>query len=278
MPASPAGDASGEATTLLDGFDFTESIGGKPLLRIQADRTVGYGPAAGLAPHLYAGEKVTLTVYPEEGSPVTVHSDHADYDERTRQSRLRGDVRWTDADGSMATTETVVFHPATRTLEAPGRVRFTRGTIDLTAPSARYDVGERIIRFPGPVEGTGAGEDSAGLSRLTAREGLYRRDDGVLELAYVDGQSRTGDRFGSDRLVVQMGGAGQGRPESALATGNVRGILSAEGPAAGAGAAEKLERQFTGDEGVLRFDAAGKAESFSLQGLARAPLGSRTAG
>ena len=264
MPAAPAGDPAGEATTLLDGFDFTESVGGKPLLRIQADRTVGYGPAAGLAPHLYAGEKVTLTVYPEEGAPVTVHSDRADYDERTRQSRLQGDVRWTDADGSMATTETVVFHPATRSLEAPGRVRFTRGSIDLTAPSARYDVGERVVRFSGPVEGTGAGEDSAGLSRLTARDGLYRRDDGVLELTYVDGQSRTGDRFGSDRLVVQMAGAGQG-PESARATGNVRGILSAEGPAAGA-AREKLERQFTGDEGVLRFDAAGKAESFSLKG------------
>jgi lipopolysaccharide export system protein LptA len=265
MPAAPDGEDSGQATTLLDGFDFTESVGDKPLLRIQADRTVGYGPAAGLAPHLYAGEKVTLTVYPEDGAPVTVHSDRADYDERTRQSRLQGNVQWTDGDGSMARTETVVFHPGTRALEAPGRVRFTRGTIDLTAPSARYDVRERVVRFAGPVEGTGAGEDSAGFSRLTAREGLYRRDDGVLELAYVDGQSRTGDRFGSDRLVVQMAGAGRGRPESALATGNVRGILSAEGPASGAGG-DKLERQFTGDEGVLRFDADGKAESFALNG------------
>lgn len=265
MPASPHGDASGQATTLLDGFDFTESVGGKPLLRIQAARTVGYGPAAGLAPHLYAGEKVTLTVYPEEGAPVTVHSDRADYDERTRQSRLQGNVQWTDSGGSTARTETVVFHPATRALEAPGRVRFTRGTIDLTAPSARYDVGERILRFAGPVEGTGAGEDSAGFSRLTAREGLYRRDDGVLELAYVTGESRTGDRFGSDRVVIQMAASGRGGPESARATGNVRGILSAEGPASGTGQA-KLERQFTGDEGVLRFDADGKAESYELHG------------
>ncbi len=260
-----SGDDSGQATTLLDGFDFTESVAGKPLLRIQADRTVGYGPAAGLAPHLYAGEHVTLTVYPEEGEPVTVHSDRADYDERTRQSRLEGNVRWADADGSLALTETVVFHPATRALEAPGRVRFTRGSIDLTAPSARYEVRERLVRFAGPVEGSGTGEDSAGLSRLTAREGLYRRDEGVLELTAVDGQSRTGDRFGSDRLVVQMATAGAGRPEWARATGNVRGILSAEGAASGAGA-EKVERQYTGDEGMLQFDAAGKARSFALAG------------
>ena len=71
-PALPAGgaDGAGETLTLLDGFDFTESFEGKPLLRIKADRTVGYGTAAGLAPNLYAGEKVTLTVYPYDGAPV----------------------------------------------------------------------------------------------------------------------------------------------------------------------------------------------------------------
>ena len=54
------------------------SVSGKPLMHIKADRTIGYGPGAGLPPNLYAGEKVTLTVYPDDGAPVTVHSDRGD--------------------------------------------------------------------------------------------------------------------------------------------------------------------------------------------------------
>src|SRR5262249_2477920 len=63
----PAGDAArGQATTMLDGFDFTEESSGRPLVRIKADRTIGYGPGAGLPPDLYSGEKVTLTLYPDD--------------------------------------------------------------------------------------------------------------------------------------------------------------------------------------------------------------------
>src|SRR5262249_49932484 len=153
---------------------------GKPLMRIKADRTVGYGPAAGLPPNLYAGEKVTLTVYQDDGKPVTVTSDKADYDERTRQSRLRGNVRWTEKNGAVAQTEEIFFNPTKRTLDAPKTVKFTQGTSVLTAPSAHYDIAERVVRFTGPVQGESTGEDSGGLSKLTARSGLYRRDDGVL--------------------------------------------------------------------------------------------------
>jgi lipopolysaccharide export system protein LptA len=262
----PAPEASGEATTLLEGFDFTESVNGRPLMRIKADRTVGYGPAAGLAPNLYAGEKVELTVYPEDGAPVTVHSDRADYDERTRESRLSGSVRWTDRDGAFAETAQIVFRPKTGMLDAPGRVRFTQGTTALTAASARYDLAERVVRFGGPIEGSGSGSDGGGLSKLTAREGLYRRDSGAVELDYVDGQSRAGDRLAADRLVLQMAAEG-GRPSSARATGNVRGTLAAA--AAGAAVASSgppTERLYAGDYATLSFDAAGNTKSVTLEG------------
>jgi lipopolysaccharide export system protein LptA len=257
-------DPSGQATTLLEGFDFTESVGGKPLMRIKADRTIGYGPAAGLPPNLYAGEKVTLTVYPDDGSPVTVTSDKADYDERTRQSRLRGNVRWTDENGAGAQTEEMIFHPAQRTLEAPKTVRFTQGSSVLTAPSARYDLGERVVRFAGPVEGESTGAESGGLSKLTARSGLYRRDDGVLELEYPDGQSRGGDRLAGDHLELKTNGSG-GHPEWARVTGSVRGILAPdrEGSPTGAPAPQ---RQYSGDKGTVAFDAAGKTKALTLTG------------
>lgn len=264
IPPAPASQAAGEPTTLLDGFDFTESVGGKPLLRIKADRTIGYGPGAGLAPNLYAGEKVTLTVYPEDGAPVTVHADRADYDERSRESKLLGNVRWTDGEGSLAETAEVLFHPANRTLDAPKTVHFTKGSIDLMAPSARYDLRERVVQLSGPLVGSGSGEESGGLSHLTAREGLYRREQGVLELEFVEGQSRTGDRLAADHLIVKMGPTGGGA-EWVRATGSVRGTLSPREDS-GTPAVEKIVRHYAGDQSMLSFDSDGKARAFSLLG------------
>jgi hypothetical protein len=67
---------------------------------------------------------VTLTVYPDDGAPVTVLADRADYDERTRESKLRGNVRWTDADGALAETDTGPLPP----LEAHARRAASRST------------------------------------------------------------------------------------------------------------------------------------------------------
>ncbi|HEY2797677.1 MAG TPA: LPS export ABC transporter periplasmic protein LptC [Thermoanaerobaculia bacterium] len=275
----PGVEAAGEPTTLLDGFDFTETVGGKSLLRIQADRTIGYGPGAGLPPNLYSGEKVTLTAYPEDGEPITVLSDRATYDERSRESRLTGNVRWTDKDGGLAETEEAQFHPAARILEAPKTVHFTQGSMDITAPSAKYDLKERVVHFAGPVQGTGSGDESGGLSRLNARSALYRRDAGLLELEDADATSRSGDRFASDNLVIKLGTTGKHHPEWARATGNVRGILSPEGAASASGSKtappngasptgerRRVERQYEGQESLVSFDADGKARSFTLRG------------
>jgi lipopolysaccharide export system protein LptA len=142
--------------------------------------------------------------------------------------------------------------------------------MDITAPSAKYDLKERVVRFPGPVEGTGSGDESGGLSRLTARAASYRRDDGLLELENADATSRNGDRFASDHLTIKLAAAGKHHPEWARATGNVHGILSAEGAAARSGpktgAPAGVERQYQGDESVVGFDENGKAKSFTLRG------------
>ena len=264
-PEDTAADGAGQPTTLLDGFDFTESLEGKPLLRIKADRTVGYGPAAGLAPNLYSGEKVTLTVYPDDGAPVTVLADRADYDERTRESKLRGNVRWTDADGALAETDTVLFHPSKRTLDAPRPVHFTRGTVDLSAPSATYDLREKVVRFAGPVEGASGGAETGGLTRLKAKKGLYRREPGVLELEEVEAGSRTGDRLEAAHLVLKMKDGGGGHPEWARATGGVKGSLLPGGVGDGATAA-RGRRSYEGDESTTTFDDAGRARTVTLRG------------
>ncbi len=260
-PPAATSDSTGEATTLLDGFDFTETVGGKPLLRIKAARTVGYGPGAGLAPDLYAGENVTLTVYPDDGAPVTVNAERGDYDERTRESKLQGNVRWSDAEGSLAETDEVRFHPSAHVLEAPHPVHFTQGSIDLVAPSARYDLRDRGVRLAGPISGSASGEDAGGLSKLTAREGLFRRDQGLLELQMADGESRSGDRFAADHVTVKTGASG-GRAEWIRGEGNVRGVLASEPPAG----SPRVDRRYAADQSLLALDSAGKTRSLTFSG------------
>jgi len=265
----PAGDAArGQATTMLDGFDFTEESSGKPLVRIKADRTIGYGPGAGLPPDLYSGEKVALTLYPDDGSPVTVHSDRGTYDERTREAKLEGNVHWNDEQGAMAETTEGLYRPGARTLEAPKPVHFVRGSVDLNAPSARYEMKDKTLHLAGPIEGSGGGKDSAGLSQLTARSGLYRREPGVLELERVDSASREGDRYAADHVTVKTGGSG-GHTEWMRGVGGVRGVVAPGRGTGSAGAnakANATERQYSADESLLSFDAEGKPQTLVLTG------------
>ncbi|HWZ86765.1 MAG TPA: LptA/OstA family protein [Thermoanaerobaculia bacterium] len=264
VPA-PGADVHGQATTLLNGFDFTEESRGKPTMRIKADRTIGYGAGAGLAPDMYAGEKVTLTLYPDDGAPVTVNADRGTYDERTREARLEGNVHWSDEQGSLAETTLGLFHPSTHSLEAPQPVHFARGSIDLTAPSARYDLREKALHLAGPIEGAGDGADSAGLSKVAARSGIYRREQGFLELETFNGSSRAGDQYAADHVTVKSGASG-GRTEWMRGTGNVRGILAPGHAVAGASSGAPIQRQYAGDESFLTFDTDGKPRTLAFTG------------
>ncbi len=264
VPA-PSDGVRGQATTLLDGFDFTEESGGKPVLRIKADHTVGYGPGAGLAPDLYAGQKVTLTLYPDDGRPVTVFADRGTYDERTREARLEGNVHWNDDQGALAETSEGQYRPNTRTLEAPRPVHFAKGSIDLNAPSARYDLREKALYLAGPIHGSGGGEDSAGLSQLTARSGIFRREPGVLELEVVDSRSKKGDQYAAEHVVVKTGSSG-GHTEWMRGSGGVRGMLAPGGVASAETHGSPVERQYSADESLLNFDAAGKPHGLTLTG------------
>jgi len=254
---SPEG---GEPTTLLSGFDYTESIGDKPLFRIRSDRTVGFGSGAGLPPNLYALERVSLTVYPEDGPPVTVQSDRARYDDRTKAAVLSGNVRWVEPrDGALGETETIEFEPTKRQLRAPSALHFTRGTFDVTASSGTYDLTTRILSLAGPIQGSGTGQGSGGLSSISGDSGEYRRDEGVVLLkGNVRAASAKGDRVTAERMLLKFSPEGSAA-EWARAFGSVRGALAA--PAAGGPV-----RSYTADEGALFFDPSGDVRSISLKG------------
>jgi lipopolysaccharide export system protein LptA len=260
----PASREAGEAMTLSSGFDFSESLRGKPLFRIRAKRTVAFGPGAAqaLTANLYSGEDVSLTVYPEDGSPLTVHADRAEYDSRTRGATLEGNVRWQDSAGALGETRKLVFHPAERILEAPEAIHLVRGTFDLRARSGVYEVATRTLTLRGPIEGTGTGEGSGGVSSLAAEAGTYRRDEGVIELSgSVQAATREGDRIESDRLLLKLSEEG-GKLLWARAAGNVRGVLA---PRA-SGARPAARREYAAREAALFTDESGAVRSLTLDG------------
>ncbi len=250
---------TGEATTLLSGFDYTESVGDKPLFRIRSDRTVGFGAGAGLPPNLYALERVSLTVYPEDGPPVTVQSDRARYDDRTKAAVLTGNVRWVEPrDGALGETETIEFDPTKKLLRAPASLHFTRGTFDVTASSGAYDLTTRTLSLAGPIRGSGTGQGSGGLSAISGDSGEYRRDEGVVLLkGNVKASSAKGDWVTADRMLLKFSPEGNSA-EWARAFSSVRGALA---PAAGG-----LVRKYSADEGALFFDLSGDVRSISLKG------------
>lgn len=268
VESPPSAEDGGQPMTVSQGFDYTETVGGKPIFRIQSERTVGFGAAAGLVPNVYALESVALTLYPDRGAPVTVRAEKAQYDHRTNEAVLSGNVRWTDEKGAIGETAKLEFHPAAHVLTAPGPIHFARGTFNITARSGRYDIPKHELVLAGPVNGSGTGEGSGGLSQLAADGAVYRRDEGVIELAgNVSGSSKTGDRIACDRLVLKTEPEGN-RFEWARAVGNVRGALfsAAGGPPAGAAPASGGERRYAADQGVLLFAPEGAVRSLSLSG------------
>jgi lipopolysaccharide export system protein LptA len=256
----PAAGEEGQPTTVLSGFDYTESVGERPLFRIRSDRTVGFGAGAGLPPNRYALERVSLTVYPEEGAPVTIQADRAQYDDRTKAAVLSGNVRWAEPrDGALGETEKIEFDSAKRVLHSPSPLHFTRGTFDVRSSSGSYDVRRRILSLSGPIRGSGTGEGSGGLSSIAADSGEYRREEAVVELrGNVSASSARGDRVASDRMLLKFSPESN-RFEWARAYGSVRGVIAATGAGAG-------ERAYSAREAALFFDAAGEVRSINLTG------------
>ena len=259
----PAPRDAGPATSLSSGFDFTESVKGKPLFRIKAEKTAGFGAAAvaGVSPELYTGQNVSLTLYPEDGEPVTVHAEKAEYDARTRGATLEGNVRWTDARGSLAETGRVIFGSADRALVIPGALHFARGGFDVNARSGRYDVASRTLALGGPVEGSGSRKGAA-FSKLRADSALYRKDEGAIELSGgVRAESGEGDTIESDRLILKLQEP-EGRLAWARAGGRVHGVVGA-GRFPGA---RKAPGPYSGEEAAFFFGDDGQLKTMALSG------------
>ncbi|HEX7252680.1 MAG TPA: LPS export ABC transporter periplasmic protein LptC, partial [Thermoanaerobaculia bacterium] len=246
--------------------DSTETVRGQPIFRIQSERTVGFGPAAGFVPNVYVLEKVTLNLYPEQGSPVVVRSDKAEYDQRTKQAKLSGNVRWSDDRGALGETERMDFNPSARVLTAPEKIHLSRGTFSLDARSGKYDVAERTVHLDGPIRGSGTGEETGGLTSLSADSAIYQKEQSVVELiGNVSALSHAGDTIACDRFVFKLDPEGH-RLEWSRAEGSVRGSLVSTPEKGRRSGAASTARRYTGESATFGFSPQGVLRSASLVG------------
>ena len=246
----PAG--VGQPTTLLSGFDYSETIAGRTRFSVHADRTVGFAAGAGLPSTWYGLERVVLTIFSPKGEPLTVRSDAADYDPRTRAMHLKGTVVATDRQGTAVRAALVRFDPEQNVLAIPGPLEFSRGALSGRAASGSYGTQRRVLTLTGPV--TAAGAPGAAFDSLAADGAEYRVDDARVTFSGSVRAARGGDSLACDTLAVNL--AADGRVESAVASGNASGTF-ASGAARGTWKAA---------EGRSTFDAQGALAAVALTG------------
>jgi len=261
-PAAPSG--AGQPTTLLSGFDYSETTAGKTRFSVHADRTVGFAAGAGFPSTWYGLERVVLTIHSPRGEPLTVRSDAADYDPRTRAMHLKGNVVGTDPQGTVVRAGLVRFDPAREALEIPGTVDFSRGAMSGRAASGTYLTGRRTLTLVGPV--TASGGPEAPFDSLAAAGAEYRVDDGRLAFSGPVRGAHGADTLLCDALLVHL--TPESRIESAVATGNASG-----GFASGAS-----RGTWTAAEARSRFDPEGRPSAVDLEGRPAAVVLAPSAG
>lgn len=254
-PAAAANgpEGTGKPTTLLSGFDYSESQGGRTRFTVHADRTVGFAQGAGQPSTWYRLEKVVLSLLSDRGDPLVVRSDAAEYDPRTRAMHLTGNVVARDPQGTEVRSALVRFDPAGNRLVMPAEVSFRRGAVAGRAASAVYETVRRVLTLSGPVTAAGTGP-GAPFDTLRADAGQYRSAEGEISLSGRVESVRGPDTLACDVLTAHV--LEDNRVDRAAARGNVSGTLVSTG---GRG-------RYRAERAIAAFGVGGKISGVDLAG------------
>lgn len=255
--SAPSG--AGQPTSLLSGFDFAETEAGKTKYRIHADRTVGFAQGAGLPSSWYGLEKVSMTIFTDSGEPVSVKSDRADYDPRSKAMHLSENVVLSDPAGASVRTARMNFDPRESRVVSPGAVQFSRGGMIGNASSAVYSLNSRELSLSGPVTASGLLQPGAPSGNFSAGNAVYRRDSSEIVFGGQVRGIRGAESFTSERLTLHL--SSEGKVTEAIASGAVSGVVSARTPANPA-----AQQFFFGNDARMVFDDQSRLTSMDLTG------------
>ncbi|GEM_PF-1653621 len=167
-PGTEAGDTTeGRPVGVYTGFQFTESLEGRTVFILQAERTLG------LSSGWNRIENVRLVLFDEDGEQVELTCDQARFNQKTRDARLEGAVHVELPGGGFLDSEAGRFDGTRQTFESGAGVVFSNGLLVGEAGRAVYRLSSDTLTLKG---GLVVGEQTGMTLRAPSME--YSRRNG----------------------------------------------------------------------------------------------------
>lgn len=243
-----------------DRFALTQTVSGRTVLRIVADRTVGFESG------WYTLEGVQLTVFRAGGRTYEISAKQAQVHQDTRELEAIGGVTLRSGDGIVVQTQELRFDG--RQLLGRHPLTFRMGPWTGKAGGLVLDVSAETVKLTGGVEGAKPAAEGEQPISFRSRQADFHRAAGELSLSGGVVIHRGADRFTSNSAtaVIDL----ETEELRALRGEGEAAIHLAQGPATGSssGTLNVSAERFTGE-----FDESGQLASMQAFGSpARAEL------
>ncbi len=179
-PGAEGGEtAEGRPVGVYTGFQFTESLEGRTVFILQAERTLG------LSSGWNRIENVRLVLFDDDGEQVELTCDQARFNQKTRDARLEGAVHVELPGGGFLDSEAGRFDGTRQTFESGAGVVFSNGLLVGEAGRAVYRLSSDTLSLDG---GLVVGEQTGMTLRAPSME--YSRRNG--KAVFPDGWTLSG--------------------------------------------------------------------------------------
>ena len=174
-----------EAVGVYHGFEFTESVSGKTVFVLRADKTLG------LSSGWNDIQGVRLQLYRSGEQRAVLTCDAARFNPQTRDAKLTGSVQLSFPDGGLVDTDHGRFDATSRRFVADSPVVYSSPQAIGEAQHATYDLSENRVDLAGGVVIRERGGPTVRTDRLT-----YDRE--AKEVSFPVGLSLAGESFRVD--------------------------------------------------------------------------------
>ncbi len=209
-PGGPGDElAEGRPVGVYTGFQFTESVEGRTVFVLQAERTLGMSSGWNRI------ENVRLLLFDEDGEQVELTCDSARFNQKTRDARLEGAVHVDLPGGGFLDSVAGRFDGTRQVFESGQGVVFSNGLLIGEAGRAVYRLGSDRLLLDG---GLVVGEDTGMTLKAPSLE--YSRRSG--RVVFPEGWTLTspGMSVTAPRAEVRLEGE-EGAPRRLLMQGGV---------------------------------------------------------
>ncbi len=280
-------DRGGVSSTLRTGeqpelvtyeFEDTQSIGGRVVSRIRARRTMGFTSG------WYALEDAQITIYRTNGGTYQMSAPLVQFQLKTKEAELRGEVRVASSDGLVLVTRDLKFDGNRMVNSVPVEFRFDSwsgkaGGVDLAVEQNRMRLFNRVH---GELAASNPGESPM---TLDSSEATFLRDSSQADFSGTVVLRKGSDSVRSDTAQARFDQSGKVLTGLGGRGNVIMRLAGTTGAAASAGVGGPGEKQIQADRYEGEMGPQGELRAISIYGesvparahLAGPPVRSMTA-